>query len=75
MTGSEVIPIIHYIVTGILGIATIVQSIRKDRSTKDAVCQQEFQNLKIQVAVLETKVENELHLLEKLDQKLDKLNE
>lgn len=39
----------------------------------DNVCHQDFQELKTKVAVLEERINNEVHLLEKLDDKLDEI--
>lgn len=70
---AEIIQAVHYAITGLIALGTLYHTFKKDKDKKASVCQQEFQDLKTKVAVLEERMVNETHLLNKLDDKLDEV--
>ncbi len=75
----------NYIHMGITLLTSIVVAIgaylkmRESKISKDAkdeqVCHQEFQELQTKVAVLEERINNEIIMLSKLDDKLDQIRD
>ena len=81
-TMTDVAQYVHIGATAFASIMAAVLAYLKFRDSKvakeaanDAVCQADLQELQTKVAVLEERISNEINLLSKLDDKLDKLRD
>jgi len=67
------------IITSIMAVALAYLKLRDDKvkkqATDDEVCKQDFQSLQTKVAVLEERINNEITMLSKLDDKLDQIRD
>jgi len=79
---SDITTYIHMAVTTITSIVAVALAYLKfkdDKSSKETatadVCKQDFQALQTKVAVLEERINNEINMLDKLDDKLDQIRD
>lgn len=69
---------IQYGITGLSLITSMVLAYMKVKEKKlenDSVCEKDFQALQTKVSVLEERLSNEIHLLDKLSDKLDDIRD
>ncbi len=72
----DTIQVVHISITTITTLSTIVLgwiTFFKDKGKEERLCEIERQALHTKVSVLEERLDNEIHLLEKLDDKLDRV--
>jgi low affinity Fe/Cu permease len=79
---SDMTTYIHMSVTVITSLMAVVLAYLKLRDDKvkkeavnDEVCKQDFQALQTKVSVLEERINNEIKMLDKLDDKLDQIRD
>lgn len=65
------------VITSLMAVILAYLKLRDDKIKKEAidseVCKQDFQELQTKVAVLEERINNEITMLSKLDDKLDQI--
>lgn len=79
---SDITTYIHMgvtVVTSLMAVVLAYLKLRDDKVAKDTkddeVCKQDFQQLQTKVAVLEERINNEITMLSKLDDKLDQIRD
>jgi hypothetical protein len=66
---------LHWCITALITIIFGILQYRNSRVDKHKICEDGINELKTRVAVLESKLAAENHLLERLDDKLDRISE
>jgi len=76
---SDTITLIHYCITGlttvVVGLGVAFLKLKEKKVDADSICKQDFQELQTKVAVLEERINNEITMLSKLDDKLDQIRD